>query len=91
MNMKKIAFLVVIKLFISNELFAKEFKFPKFDPNNINKNIKEFGWSIKDTKIIDSLPAEIITLTNKGFILKCNIYYFENKKTIRFRTLCVNP
>ena len=89
--MKKIAFLVVLKLFIANELFAKELKFPKFDPNNINKNIKEFGWSIKDTKIIDSLPAEIITLTNKGFILRCNIYYWENKRNIKFKTRCVNP
>ena len=89
--MKKIAFLIVLKLFIANQLFAKELKFPKFDEYDLNRNIKEYGWFIKDTKIIDSLPAEIITLTNKGFILKCNIYYFERKMSVRFKTLCVNP
>tara|TARA_Y100000591_G_C21535705_1_gene546361 strand:+ start:123 stop:392 length:270 start_codon:yes stop_codon:yes gene_type:complete len=89
--MKKIAFLIVFKLFIANELFANELKFPKFDPRDLNKNIKEFGWSIKDTKIIDNLPGEINTLTNKGFILKCNIYYFVDKKIIKYRTHCINP
>ena len=40
---------------------------------------------------IEIIRVSSFITANKGFILRCNIYYFEIKRKIRFSTLCVNP
>tara|TARA_B100000686_G_scaffold46085_1_gene49171 strand:+ start:995 stop:1243 length:249 start_codon:yes stop_codon:yes gene_type:complete len=70
--MKKI-FIFIFLVFYSTNLLAEE---PEYS-DSLNKNINEYGWKIKNSKFFkfERSFVQIYTLTNKNYVLKCNIIY----------------
>ena len=63
---------------------------PKWDYTDLNKNVIEYGWKIKSSKMtkVDKLPLEIYTLTKGNWVLKCQILYIPEEIS---QTWCNTP
>ena len=75
---KKLAFLLLLNLLIINSSFAYDLKDrPDWSVDDLQSNIKDYGFKIVDTNIAntDSNVIEIITLEKKEWILKCRVRY----------------
>ena len=78
--MKIIPIILVLKLFLLSSSLAGE---PDYT-NDINQNIREFNWKVKNTsKLVGSerFSTEVITFTKNNWILKCSIHYFPYDRT----------
>ena len=78
--MKIIPIILVVKLFLLSISLAGE---PDYT-NDLNQNIREFNWKIKNTSIpvgSQSSTTEIITLTKNNWLLKCAIHYFPYNRS----------
>ena len=76
--MKKLSLYVFLVLMFCNVGFGEE---PKYDSSDLNKNVTEYGWKIKSSKMtkVDGLPSEIYTLTKGNWVLKCLIIYIPKE------------
>ena len=86
--MKKLLGIVVLGLLLmSGNAYADEV--PEYS-DDINENIKKYGWKITDTKLAnkESVTIEIVTMSNKGWIIKCGIFY--TAESIH-RVTCIAP
>ena len=84
--MKKLSMIVAMLLWC-NVGFGEE---PKWDFTDLNKNVTEYGWKIKSSKMtkVDKLPLEIYTLTKGNWVLKCQILYIPE---VGSQTWCGTP
>ena len=82
--MKKI-FICLFFVIFSTYSLADE---PEYS-DSINENMNEYGWKIKSSKFFkfERSFVEIYTLTNKNYVLKCNIVY----RAIELSTYCELP
>ena len=78
---------MVLGLLLSGNAYADEV--PEYS-DDINENIKKYGWKITDTKLAnkESVTIEIVTMSNKEWIIKCGIFY--NAESIH-RVTCIAP
>ena len=85
--MKKLSLYIFLCLLWCNVGFGEE---PKWDFGDLNKNVIEYGWKIKSSKMtkVDKLPLEIYTLTKGNWVLKCQILYIPEEVS---RTWCNTP
>jgi len=69
-----------------NAGFSEE---PTFDIRDMNKNIIEHGWEVKNSKItrLRNVPVEIYTLMKGNWILKCQVLYTHEV----LKTFCMKP
>ena len=76
--MKKLSLYVFLVLMFCNVGFGEE---PKWAFTDLNKNVIEYGWKIKSSKMtkVDGLPSEIYTLTKGNWVLKCLIIYIPKE------------
>ena len=78
--MKKLLGIVVLGLLLSSNAYAAEI--PDYI-DDINENIKNYGWKIDDSNFMNnknnSNIIEIVTMSNKGWIIKCGIFYVGEK------------
>ena len=75
---KKLAFLLLLNLLITNSSFAYDLNDrPDWSVDDVQSNIKDHGFEIIDTNIAntESNIIEIITLEKKDWILKCRVRY----------------
>ena len=74
--MKKLLSIVVLGLLLSGNGYADEI--PDYI-DDINENIKKYGWKINDSKFMNNKNngaiIEIVTMSNKGWVIKCGIFY----------------
>ena len=87
---KKIAFLLLLNLLITNPSFAYNVDdMPDYELDDVNGNIKDHGFRIVGTNIASNemFPIEIITLEKKGWVLKCKVRYASQ----RTYTVCYYP
>ena len=73
--MKKLLGIVVLGLLLSGNAYADEIPEYGYD---INENIKKYGWKINDSKFMNYKNGpiiEIVTMSNKGWVIKCGIFY----------------
>ncbi|MDB3919552.1 hypothetical protein N9349_02270 [Candidatus Pelagibacter sp.] len=84
--MKKINFLIIVILMSCNAGFSEE---PTFDIRDMNKNIIEHGWEVKNSKItrLRNVPVEIYTLMKGNWILKCQVLHTHEV----LKTFCMKP
>ena len=78
--MKIFFFILFVKLFLISNSFAN----PPDYTNDINQNIREFNWKVKNTSNLvgsDRFSTEVITFTKNNWILKCSIHYFPYDRT----------
>tara|TARA_A100001011_G_C13774934_1_gene620753 strand:+ start:91 stop:354 length:264 start_codon:yes stop_codon:yes gene_type:complete len=87
--MKKLLGIVILGLLLSSNAYADEI--PDYD-DDINENIKKYGWKIDDTYFSNRPDAgtfvEMVTMSNKGWIIKCGIFYHHEKV---IRVICNAP
>ena len=78
--MKKLLGILVLGLLLSNNAYAAEI--PDYI-DDINENIKKYGWKIDDSYFMNNKNngnfIEIVTMSNKGWIIKCGIFYVFEK------------
>lgn len=69
-----------------NAGFSEE---PTFDIRDMNKNIIEHGWEVKNSKItrLRNVPVEIYTLMKGNWILKCQVLHTLEV----LKTFCMKP
>jgi len=75
---KKLVFLLLLNLLIINPSFAYDLDDrPDWNVDDLQSNIKDYGFEIIDTNIASTENSiiEIITLEKKDWILKCRVRY----------------
>ena len=85
--MKNFLWVLALGLLLSGNAYADEI--PDYS-DDINENMKVYGWKINDTKLANKerTTIEIVTMSNKGWIIKCGIFYSFEKF---IRTSCSAP
>ena len=76
--LKRFALFFLLNLLITNPSFAYDLEDrPDWSVDDVQSNIKDYGWKIIGTTIAsnENAPIEIITLEKKGWILKCKVRY----------------
>lgn len=81
-------FLVILfcSVFIINPANSE---IPNYNTRDLNSNIIEHKWKVMRTNFIGikGYSVELYTLSKNGYILKCQVAYFQN----RIETYCLEP
>jgi len=84
--MKNLSFFLIIFSILINPVKSE---IPDYEIRDLNKNIIEHRWKVNRTNFIGikGYSIELYTLSKNGYILKCQVAYFQD----RLETYCMEP